>query len=59
MSFELFVWLDERWTSTGRKFKARGSAEAAGKAMVVTGRISLYSPDFDVRESSEKPNELS
>ena len=59
MSFELFIWRDERWTTTGRRFKARESAEAAGNALGVAGLISLYSPDIDVRESSEKPNELS
>jgi len=57
MSFELFIWINERWTTTGRRFKARQSAETAGKALGITGLTTMHSPDFDVRESSQEPNE--
>jgi len=57
MSFELFIWLDEAWSTTGRRFKTRESAEAAGRSLVMRGLTTMHSPDFDVQESSEKPNE--
>jgi len=56
MSFELFIWQDEAWTSTERRFKTRESAEAAGKALGAIGPTAMYSPDFDVQESPEEPN---
>lgn len=56
MSFELFIWLNEAWATTGQRFKNRESAEAAGKSMVIEGLTTMYSPDFDIRESSEEPN---
>jgi hypothetical protein len=59
MSFELFVWRDEAWITTGRRFGRREEAVAAGKALGVTGLTKTYTPDFDVRESSEKPNQPS
>jgi hypothetical protein len=57
MSFELFIWRDERWTTTRRRFKTRETAESAGRSLSITGLTTIYSPDFDVRESSEDPNE--
>ena len=57
MSFELFIWLDEVWSTTERRFKTRESAEAAGRSLVMTGLTTMHSPDFDVQESLEKPNE--
>jgi hypothetical protein len=57
MSFELFIWLDEAWSTTGRRFKTRESAGAAGKSLGITGLTTMHSLDFDVRESSEEPNE--
>ncbi|HVB35465.1 MAG TPA: hypothetical protein VNJ52_13995 [Patescibacteria group bacterium] len=59
MSFELFIWNlpDEAWRNTGRRFKTRELAEAAGKALGAAGLIMVYSPDSEVRESSKEPNE--
>ena len=59
MSFELFIWLDEGWSTTGRRFKTREWAEAAGRSLGIIGLTSMHSPEFDVRESPEDLNEQS
>jgi len=55
MSFELFVWHDEQWRPTGKRFKTREAAEEFGKhsyTLESAGRAS-----FEVRESAEEPSQ--
>lgn len=58
VSFELFIWRDEQWVSTQRRFKTRESAESAGQGLSVEGPAQIsMTPEYDVRPSKEKPNE--
>jgi hypothetical protein len=56
MSFELFVWLDGAWSTTGRRFKTLELAESAGKSSIVMGLTKMHTPEYAVRDSSREPN---
>jgi len=55
MSFELFVWHDERWKSTGKRFKTHESAKDFGERSYT--EESESPAKFEVRESAEEPNQ--
>lgn len=57
MSFELFIWLDEAWSTTGRRFKTRELAKSAGESLIITGLTTMHTTEYEVRESSEDPSE--
>lgn len=57
MSFELFLWHDEGWKSTGKRFKTHESAKAFGEHSYTEESAHLAS--FEVRESAEEPNQNS
>ena len=55
MSFEVFVWHDGGWKSTGKRFKTHKSAKDFGEHSYTDE--SKYPAGFEVRESAEEPNQ--
>lgn len=56
-SFELFVWQDGEWFTTGRRFATRLLADAAGQALAQIRNGELCSLEYTVETSPEEANE--